>query len=906
MNISLFVCYYLRIDNIKKREELSLKLTDILKFDFLYYPLKFENELANNIIIDKGISKNKQLLDNLLALFVCILNKIPLFITGKAGYSKNLSFKLLYQSLKGDNFKNDFFNNFKNSSDLYFEYYQGSSTNNSNEIKNIIMRIDKNRNILQKLKKNKKNKIKDNIYIILFDNMEQIEKSEYDAFDSINIEIEKNKEISFIGFSDKILESSLMNKGINVSILEPDLNDLISTANSIGVSIYEEVEKNKKYKDYIKNLAISYYKYKEYLKKNYKSYYDFHGVRDFYYLIKSVSRKLKNNNIDAIESIERNFGGLEIKKGDNIESSSMLFKQIYFENIDSNEEENLNNYDVISCIKNNLEDDDSRYLLLITNKTKNDMLIKYIFKKLNLKYKLIIGSKLKKEQNTKYEYQRIWPIISSLEKGETIVLKDMDIIYPKLDDLFNNNYDNSGFTNIILEEKKERFIVNKNFRCVILLNKDEINEHRPSFLNRFEKYLISFGNLLTKKQNKIAKELYEELLDVTNNLEKKKNKKNIPFLININLEEIKCLLLDLSMRNSKIENNLENIYELLVPTFSQENILNLLFSKQQKKYINKERIIKIYQNNNYYNIFKLLEKVDKNKLIIYTFSPYYKDIFKENDSTIVKNQHFGDISKEKTIEITFDHSCTEDTLYNLFNSYYEEDECNLFIIHFKLKDIKYLKNTKYQIDMFHEENKENSKKIFLFIIHIENYYDIDNKIEKYHQYFFSLLSEYQQITIDNILNTENISVIDLFNKTNEELLLAKELFDINSIIIKNFYEHIIQMPYNEEVISIKDKLDNLLKNGISESISKKIILKVKDSENLLKKYLLEYSLIKEKDYDYISYFIDKIKKLISDNIKNIINEIVQKGYFNSNVFELELPSDIKKAVLSLIENCIYN
>lgn len=45
--------------------------------------------------------------------------------------------------------------------------------------------------------------------------------------------------------------------------------------------------------------------------------YDFHGARDFYYLIKIASRLLKSNNNSksleniAMESIERNFGEFE-------------------------------------------------------------------------------------------------------------------------------------------------------------------------------------------------------------------------------------------------------------------------------------------------------------------------------------------------------------------------------------------------------------------------------------------------------------------------------------------------------------------------------------------------------------------------------------------------------------------
>ena len=142
---------------------------------------------------------------------------------------------------------------------------------------------------------------------------------------------------------------------------------------------------------------------------------------------------------------------------------------------------------------------------------------------------------------------------------------------------------------------------------------------------------MSFRYLLTENQNRLAKEIYNEIKDLTTIPE---NKNKLPFLININLEEIRCLLLYLSLiYNDEVENHLIEIYKLLIHTFTQENILNAIFS-QQKKYIKIEDLINIYEQNSHTNIFKFLEKVERNKLMIYTFSPYYKDIFTESTSIL--------------------------------------------------------------------------------------------------------------------------------------------------------------------------------------------------------------------------------------------------------------------------------
>ena len=156
-NLSIFMCYYIRIINSNKREKLAEELTNIFKFDFLDYPLKLENELADNINLEKGIAKNRALLDNLFALFVCLNNKVPVFICGKAGCSKSLSFSLLFQSMKGEYSKNELFQKYPS---LYVTSYQGSLTSSSNEIKTIFERAKKIVELEQRNKKEEKMKIK--------------------------------------------------------------------------------------------------------------------------------------------------------------------------------------------------------------------------------------------------------------------------------------------------------------------------------------------------------------------------------------------------------------------------------------------------------------------------------------------------------------------------------------------------------------------------------------------------------------------------------------------------------------------------------------------------------------------------------------------------------------------------
>jgi len=877
----------------------------------LKYPYELENYIADNMNLSKGIAKNRALLDNIFTLFVCLNVKIPIFICGKAGCSKTLSFSLLYESMKGEYSNNELFKRYPK---LYVSSYQGSLTSNSSEIQ-ITYRRAKNIAKKGKTKKDNENKNDDNnnieenkekiLSVILFDEMGLAEISPNNPLKVIHSELdENNDEIGFVGISNWSLDASKMNRGVHLSIQEPDEKDLIDTANTIATGINDEIKTND-YDKVIENLAKSYYKYKKLLLEKYVIFYDFHGARDFYNLIKIAARMLKSkkNSIEiAMESIERNFGGLELEdKGDNntfiISNSSMKFKKIFSE-IQDIKGENIDKYDVYNCVQKNLIEENNRYLLLITDKTKNDTLVEFILKKLKLDYRFIQGSKLKDDQNEGYVLQKSWSIISSMEKGDLVILKDMEILYPKFYDLFNQNflkYGDSLYAKIVLDStRNEKHIVNDKFRCIILLNKNNVNEQDPPFLNRFEKHLISFQYLLNDEQNRIAEELYEEIKDLTTIPEIKGIK---PLLVNINVEEIRSLILELSTKEENIEKNINLVYKELIPTFSQENILSSIFS-QEKKYIKKEDLIQIYEENSHTNVYKYLKKVKKNKLVIYTFSPYFKDLFKENVNVKIENEIFGNICKENTLEIIFNEKLSENMLNYFFELYYEKKNCNLFVIHFKDKHSKYLKYIKFLLDDYHKKVKENNKKIFLFIIHIKK-----NKpdIEKYYSYFFSFLSEYQQITIDNIAEQKNLSIIDLFKLTNESLLLFKELFDINIIIKKEFSRQIVGMNKNSNN-SFIDDLDNLSDNGILESIIKSIQNSIKDSDNLLRQIFIDYCNLKDKDDDFISFFVEKIEKLISDNVEKLIKELVNSGYFVSFIFEKDIPEKIKKTIIQFIDN----
>ena len=260
INLSIFVCYYLRIIDKNKRQILNQKMNFFFQNadkrfkneDFLELPLREEKYIVDNIKLDKGIAKNRALLENIFSLFVSINTKVPIFIVGKPGCSKSLSVQLLLKSMQGETSDSPLF---KTLPKIVICSYQGSMTSTSKGVENI---FKKARSIYQKLDKQGKKKI---ISMILFDEMGLAEHSPNNPLKVIHSELEYDqnegdKKIAFVGLSNWVLDAAKMNRGISISIPEPDEEDNKETALTIGKSYNETLVGKYKYDFYFFNKVL--------------------------------------------------------------------------------------------------------------------------------------------------------------------------------------------------------------------------------------------------------------------------------------------------------------------------------------------------------------------------------------------------------------------------------------------------------------------------------------------------------------------------------------------------------------------------------------------------------------------------------------------------------------------------
>ena len=283
LNITLYLCYYLRFNDKKFRNELSKKLSKFYgNKNFLKVPELEIRKITDEMYIEKnkGIALNRVLRENLFTIFISIINKVSLIIIGKPGKNKSLSFQILFNTMKGQYSNSQLF---KDKGKLYRYYYQGSETSTAEGIEQVFSKA---------LKAQTKNKSKDLITLVFFDEMGLAERSNNNPLKVIHYLLEKDNEnsVPFLGISNWKLDASKINRTLNLAIADYDIEDLKETASSIAEALDSDL--SIKYKDFFNTLARTYYEYIIFNKNSIKENQDFHGNRDFYNLIKNAMSEL--------------------------------------------------------------------------------------------------------------------------------------------------------------------------------------------------------------------------------------------------------------------------------------------------------------------------------------------------------------------------------------------------------------------------------------------------------------------------------------------------------------------------------------------------------------------------------------------------------------------------------------
>ena len=922
INLSVYVCYYLRLTKKEFRDEFSTKMNKHFGFNFKEMPKKEQQYIANNIEMKEGIAKNRALLENIFTLFVCVNAKVPLFIVGKPGCSKSLSVQLLFKSMKGENSDNILF---KTLPKLISNSYQGSLGSTSKGVLNI---FKKARAVLEKENDENLSKI---ISMIFFDEMGLAEHSPNNPLKVIHSELEYDlnegkKKIAFVGISNWRLDASKMNRGLYLSIPQPDLDDLKQTAQIIAESYNKQLAEDNK--ELFETLAVTYHDYKKELIEKYSIKEDFHGSRDFYHLIKNAMRKLlkkaeeeQSMDIDehvketiGIESLERNLGGLEFENGiTSLEIVKTIFRRKYV-NCPIGKK-----YDVLKRIKENIKDNGSRYLLLISKSSVSNYLLSTILsdKSINKESTFYIGSRFIKDQHSEeYSLKILNKVQLQMEQNKVLLLTDLEPVYPALYDLFNQNFTVVGdknYARIAIGSSNNTFsLVNDNFKCIVLVDQNQIDNEEAPFLNRFEKHIISFEYLLKEELKKASEDIYNMIQDLAKtNIQENEIKISYDInnlLVNCDREEIQGIIYskysEFERQGKQLQvQDLQNfVLEKISLTLPQDIILLMKYSGFEQKY-NKiaENIIQYYQRGEHNNLYKFIQTMKNKRNLIYTFTSIDEPLLSRvNDD--FETEMFGKINKNNIKDIQISSLSEENELEAELEKLYldEEDKIKIIVLKFNPYETDIMNHIKFFIENhIKEKNYEdkNKQKAFIFSIHMNRIFKEDKEDPKKKKYLernelgeiISHLSDFYQIFIDN-LNGEDISLIEILKC--KEVELYKKCLNLEKEFMKNIYNSFSYFKYEFaiDIDGIKD--NNYSKEVINylteqKSLSQSIIncvLRQKVEEKDVFGEILKKNYFTRDDIEIISVVQRYLSGLFTDNLTQFVFKSEKDHFLSTFIF----------------------
>ncbi|CAG8450066.1 601_t:CDS:10, partial [Dentiscutata heterogama] len=498
--LALGLCYQSRLYDQslrKKYREIMCEIfktydVDVDEKEFIKIIRDEQEDYINRMVCPPNTAKNEALLENVLVMTVCILTRIPVFIIGAPGSSKSLAIRLVGQNLRGSDSNDEYFRKLPQ---VYLIPHQGSSSSTSEGILKVFQKA-------QNFQETSSNEFPV-ISVVLLDEVGLAETSPFNPLKVLHSLLEPSYKssrpsVSVIGISNWRLDNSKSSRALLVQRF--DLDDLVDTAARIlDNKISDHIQKASLYP-----LAKAYSIYEQ----EGQIIPNFHGLRDYYAFIKSLSlNDLTPENIQM--SLARNFGGT---------NKFAEICQKYFDNA-INEFNNhrgwiYNPIPTEQLIHLNLDDEGARHLMAIGKSDSVVNLLAYQLRQRNLDPVIIFGSQFPDDQDD-YSYSVLNRIMMCVEAGKPLILTDLEIIYGSLYDLWNQNYivvgsaeDPKYYTRVALGAYANPMLyVNKNFRCILVLDEKNLPKADPPLLNRFEKQKMTINDILSSDELLLVQQL---------------------------------------------------------------------------------------------------------------------------------------------------------------------------------------------------------------------------------------------------------------------------------------------------------------------------------------------------------------------------------------------------------------
>ena len=547
--------------------------------------------------------------------------------------------------------------------------------------------------------------------------------------------------------------------------------------------------------------------------------------------------------------------------------------------------------------------------MIISDGNDGSDIIKYVLNNfIKRNYIELIGSKYKADiRSGRYSEEILNKIKYIMETNTILILKDLDMIYASLYDLFNQNFTNMGdrkYARIAFEYAKLSSEVNKDFKVVIIIERNKISNLKldPPFLNRFEKHIVNFRMLLNKRDIEIGQKIIEyiELISSFNNNRLLKFDLG-KLLINCEPHNIEGLIFKIKNEkkiNQKVpeyeKSLIKEVFKKIVPTFCQDIIASIISSNIEQKYHQINEIVKeIYKKSRFYNFESFFEKTQSKKKIIYTFSKDTENFINEDKPLI--NEKYGVFNKQSiNIEMIESINCEKDFVF-LLKTFNNSINKKLLILRFSENDLNKINSINYVLEYFEKENKIKNNKLIIFIIHRKRYYK-SLVYKKINPDLITLINDnYYQIFIDNLQGKQNL---DIFQIVLNQKILEKKFLKETNFIDNNLYTILNYIKYNilyeSNDLNMKNCIQIISDKIINNKNIKELIFQNIEKQGELKKEIIKEvftsDIIDVNDVDFFEVINSKLRNYFCSYLLNIIFSTLKQNILipllNNDNFEL--------------------
>ncbi|GBC08609.1 hypothetical protein RclHR1_08250006 [Rhizophagus clarus] len=794
--LALGLCYQSRLYEQQLRKEYRRMMGEIFKkhkfninegrFNKI---LKEEQEnYINRMQCPPNTAKNEALLENVLVMVVCILTKIPCFIIGAPGSSKSLAVRLINQNLRGVDSNDEYFRSLPQ---VYLIPHQGSSSSTSEGIHKV---FDKAVNY-QKTSSAEFPVLS----VVLLDEVGLAETSPFNPLKVLHSLLEPsypNTEptVSCVAISNWRLDNSKSSRALLVQRPKFELVDLIETASRLLIKNDNSPIKMSS----LKLLAQSYLNYEQKGQK----LSNFHGLRDYYSLVKSLSQY---NTILTPENIHlaltRNFGGIG-----NIEGLVKDYFGSVIRNFNSSKEYVYKPIPIWNLINANLEDKDARHLMVIGKSDSIVNLLNYQLTKKGLDPVVILGSQFPEDQDD-YSYSVLNRIMMCVETGRPLILTDLEIIYGSLYDLWNQNYivvgsedDPKFYARVALGAYSNPLLyVAPTFRCILVIDERKLEKADPPLLNRFEKQRMTMDDALMPQEQDLV-EILKEWTELISTVKTRGFKQEDLFIGFDKKETLQSLVIDVkkSFPEADEEEVLNKCKEKLINIASSDGMIR---AEQSNLTLNEVRYWKnVYFNQQHHN--NLIDHIQyRLKNFVHKENPIQEEAVNDEGLQIIINT-FSNINTDVMTCLQGDISCqvdklstfkTESQFQNRIKYFWTESQDEMLILQCDVTTINAgcIKLAKFLIEQFRNEYLQKKKrqlqlslskrknmqqqqplpiKHACIILHIHR--ELESSLAS-----FNFMCGWDKVTIETLLPQEkNLSA--LLNENLSDLILNTYPFEV--------------------------------------------------------------------------------------------------------------------------------